>query len=236
MLRWFVELTNNEEKAKKIISCDSYVEALNKARNLWDSIGEEEKSKKIIKESRFCISEADPPIIVSKENSLIEMRVVIADSDERGKRADPNSPGYYECTWIYHGFGIKDTTTGEIIEYYDTYYDAKTKLKELKNKYKNDEEFHYILANDTIEGDDLEEWVYGKGLWITFEKITMLLSGMNHAEISRKFGIPIRTVENWDYGKSEPNDYILGMLTKELTEYYIVHHIFDGEEEVELNE
>ena len=59
---------------------------------------------------------------------------------------------------------------------------------------------------------------------------------MNHAEISRKFGIPIRTVENWDYGKSESNDYILGMLTKEFTEYYIIHHIFDGEEEVELNE
>lgn len=235
MLRWFVELINNEEKTKKIISCDSYVEALNKAKSLWDLIEDDEKSKKIIMESRFSISEEAPPIITSREKTLIEMRVVIADSDERGKKAAPNSPGYYECTWIYHGFGIKDTATGEIIEYYDTYYDAKTKLKELKNRYKNDEEFHYILANDTIEGDELEDWVFCEGLWITFEKIT-LLSGMNHAEISRKFGIPVRTIENWYYGKSEPNDYILGMLTKEFTEYYIIHHIFDGEENVILNE
>jgi len=225
MLRWFVELTNNEEKTKKIISCDSYVEALNKAKSLWDTIGEEKKSKKIIRES----------IISNVEIPLIELKVIIADSDEKGKKLNSNYGGYYECRWIYHGFGIKDIDSGEIIDYYDTYYDAKTKLKELKNKYKNDEEFHYILFNDTMEGDELEDWVDFYGLWITFEKITGL-SRMNHAEISRKFGIPVRTIENWYYGKSEPNDYILGMLTKEFTEYYIIHHIFDGEEEVDINE
>ena len=51
------------------------------------------------------------------------MRVVIADSDERGKKADPNSPGYYECTWIYHGFGIKDTTKDIDIAVSDDYYE-----------------------------------------------------------------------------------------------------------------
>ena len=222
MLRWFVELTNNEEKTKRIISCDSYVEALNKARSLWDSIEEEKK----------CKGPVIKPIISWNE---IQLQVIIDDSDEKGKKVDYNSKGYYGCSWIYHGFGIKDTTTGMIIEYYDTYYDAKNKLKELKNKCKNDVDFHYILANDIMEGDDMEDWADNNGLWITFEKITYL-SSMNHAEISRKFGIPIRTVENWCYGKSEPNDYILGMLTKEFTEYYIIHHIFDGEEEVELNE
>ena len=134
-------------------------------------------------------------VISHKEIPMIELKVVIDDSDEKGKKFDPNRVGYYECAWIYHGFGIKDINTGKIIEYYDTYYDAKNKMKELKSKCKNEDEFYYILANDTVEGDKLEDWVEFLGLWITFEGITSL-SGMSHAEMLRKFGIPVRTVEN----------------------------------------
>lgn len=38
--------------------------------------------------------------------------------------------------------------------------------------------------------------------------------GIGATALSRRFGIPIRTVENWMGGKREPPDYVVSMMKK----------------------
>ena len=45
------------------------------------------------------------------------------------------------------------------------------------------------------------------------EKIRKL-SGLSRAAFSRKYQIPIRTLEDWDAGKSTPPMYVLALLEK----------------------
>lgn len=42
--------------------------------------------------------------------------------------------------------------------------------------------------------------------------------GVSRAEFSRLYGIPVRTLENWDSGKNSPPDWILAMLERVVRE------------------
>lgn len=43
-------------------------------------------------------------------------------------------------------------------------------------------------------------------------------SGLSRAEFSRKYHIPIRTIENWDSGKTEPPQYVMELLERVVRE------------------
>ena len=49
------------------------------------------------------------------------------------------------------------------------------------------------------------------------EKIRAML-GISRAAFSRKYNIPIRTLEDWDAGKKNPPDYVLDMLERIVNE------------------
>jgi len=36
--------------------------------------------------------------------------------------------------------------------------------------------------------------------------------GLSQAKFATKFGIPLRTVQDWEYGKREPRPYIIYMM------------------------
>lgn len=40
------------------------------------------------------------------------------------------------------------------------------------------------------------------------------MTGLSRVEFSRRYNIPLRTLENWDAGKSEPPAYVLDLLEK----------------------
>ena len=54
-------------------------------------------------------------------------------------------------------------------------------------------------------------------------------TGMSQQVFAEKYGIPKRTIENWESGKTKPADYILNMLERivmedEETEIYGFEH------------
>ena len=44
------------------------------------------------------------------------------------------------------------------------------------------------------------------------------LLGVSRAEFSRRYGIPIRTLENWDAGINEPPEWALNLLERVVTD------------------
>ena len=49
------------------------------------------------------------------------------------------------------------------------------------------------------------------------ERIRKML-GVSRAEFSRRYDIPIRTLENWDAGKRLPPDYVVKLLERVVKE------------------
>ena len=50
-------------------------------------------------------------------------------------------------------------------------------------------------------------------------KITTLLRGnMSRPQFSKKYGIPVRTLEDWDAGKSKAPDYVVNLLARAVYE------------------
>lgn len=49
------------------------------------------------------------------------------------------------------------------------------------------------------------------------ERIRKML-GISRAEFSRRYDIPIRTLENWDAGKRLPPDYVIKLLERVVEE------------------
>ena len=42
--------------------------------------------------------------------------------------------------------------------------------------------------------------------------------GISRAEFGRRYGIPIRTLEDWDYGKRKPPEWLLNLLERVVRE------------------
>lgn len=42
--------------------------------------------------------------------------------------------------------------------------------------------------------------------------------GISRAEFSRRYGIPVRTLEDWDYGKRKPPEWLLRLLERVVRE------------------
>lgn len=42
--------------------------------------------------------------------------------------------------------------------------------------------------------------------------------GISRAEFSRRYGIPVRTLEDWDYGKRKPPEWLLRILERVVRE------------------
>lgn len=42
--------------------------------------------------------------------------------------------------------------------------------------------------------------------------------GISRAEFSRRYGIPVRTIENWDAGKTNPPEWLLKILERVVRE------------------
>ena len=44
------------------------------------------------------------------------------------------------------------------------------------------------------------------------------LSGLGRAAFSRKYGIPIRTIEDWDAGTTHPPEWVMALLERAVRE------------------
>lgn len=54
--------------------------------------------------------------------------------------------------------------------------------------------------------------------WKMTSKEIRELLGISRAEFSKKYGIPVRTLENWDSGKRNPPEWILKLLERVVRE------------------
>ena len=42
--------------------------------------------------------------------------------------------------------------------------------------------------------------------------------GVSRAEFSRRYGIPLRTLEDWDAGKNHPSEWVMNLLERVVRE------------------
>ena len=49
-------------------------------------------------------------------------------------------------------------------------------------------------------------------------KQARLAAGLSQASLSKKYGIPIRTIENWDSGKRIPSEWLENLLIRIIRE------------------
>ena len=47
------------------------------------------------------------------------------------------------------------------------------------------------------------------------------LTGLSQQKFGDKYGIPRRTIQNWELGYRKPPDYIVGMLEAEIKKDYV---------------
>ena len=81
---------------------------------------------------------------------------------------------------------------------------------------------HYDLDDLTENGDSYEigghsnDALYGRGDLDAAQKILALRHkyGLTQKAMAEKTGIPKRTIENWEQGKTYPKDYIVNLISK----------------------
>lgn len=49
--------------------------------------------------------------------------------------------------------------------------------------------------------------------------------GISRAEFSRRYGIPIRTIEDWDAGKKHPSEWVMRLLERAVREDALVKDV-----------
>ena len=49
-------------------------------------------------------------------------------------------------------------------------------------------------------------------------KDARLAAGLSQAALSKKYGIPIRTIEDWDSGRRKPSEWLEALLIRVITE------------------
>lgn len=57
--------------------------------------------------------------------------------------------------------------------------------------------------------------------------------GISRAEFSRRYGIPIRTIEDWDAGKKHPSEWVMRLLERVVREDVVVKDVVKTTESVE---
>ncbi len=75
-------------------------------------------------------------------------------------------------------------------------------------KYKK---FISLLSAPVPSGPDAETLMQLQHSLHSFRSLREL-SGLTQAAFSQRYGIPKRSIENWDSGKSTPPDYLLSLL------------------------
>lgn len=108
---------------------------------------------------------------------------------------------------------IRDREAGNIIEQTDSIIEA---VRLIKNYYKQDEKdgnyvegFYEIY--DTVKEEAVENY--------STESVAIRgILGIKRIAFSRKYHIPIRTLEDWDAGINTPPDYVLELLERVATE------------------
>ena len=69
---------------------------------------------------------------------------------------------------------------------------------------------------DFVEGGDLDS---GSNFLKRFRSIIIRqISGLSRVDFCKKYNIPVRTVEDWDWGKKTPSDWVLDLLERAVRE------------------
>lgn len=53
---------------------------------------------------------------------------------------------------------------------------------------------------------------------ITFSELIRTEAGLSRAEFSRRYNIPLRTLEEWDAGRREPSQWVIDLLARAVLE------------------
>lgn len=99
---------------------------------------------------------------------------------------------------------IRDREAGNIIEQVSTRKEAETVLKKFEEEDKQDgnytEDFYEIVE----ESPEISE-------------IVRNMTDMNRSAFAKKYGIPYRTIDDWDAGRRNPSDWVMNLLGKVVT-------------------
>ena len=99
---------------------------------------------------------------------------------------------------------IRDREAGNIIEQVTTHKEAE----EIVQKYEEE---------DKKEGnytEDFYEIIEGQP---EISEIIRKMTDLNRTAFAKKYGIPYRTVDDWDAGRRNPSDWVMNLLAKVIT-------------------
>lgn len=57
--------------------------------------------------------------------------------------------------------------------------------------------------------------------------------GISRVEFSRRYGIPIRTIEDWDAGKKHPSEWVMRLLERVVREDALVKNVVKTTKDIE---
>lgn len=133
-----------------------------------------------------------------------------------------NDRGYKEYIRLFEDPDIEifindaNLTQDEVVERLEGYIANEAKEKGLNDYFQFDEGKAVLISDLDAEGQTITE-IYTDCSGADVKKIRAI-SGLSQKAFGKKYGIPARTIENWESGEREMPDYVLDLLEKAVWE------------------
>lgn len=149
-----------------------------------------------------------------------------------------NDRGYKEYIRLFEDPDIEifindaNLTQDEVVERLEGYIANEAKEKGLNDYFQFDEGKAVLISDLDAEGQTITE-IYTDCSGADVKKIRAI-SGLSQKAFGKKYGIPARTIENWESGEREMPDYVLDLLEKVVWEdrdqTYLTWAVFEQSE------
>lgn len=224
MLKWHIRIITIEDYKRKIklIPCYSYCQAINEAQKIWDSYSIAEKEKM----ADFHLIQMPNNEFITVKGQAISLSVVLITTEARNS-CEKNAV-LLECCWFYHSHFVVDTDNQKVMECFDNYKQAKEAIHKYEMIDKKNETYkkgRYQIQDKDHKVVEYPKWIT---IWEILEQINTM--SMSMTDFSEKYGIPYRTLQNWYLEVNEPTDYLLGLIAKEVMEYWIENYTEEEDE------
>lgn len=228
MLKWCIRIITIENYKEKIemIPCYSYCQALKEAQRIWDNYSNTEKEA--MAKMNFIIKNSSNKIVYESiiEAPAIRLSVVLITTE--AKKSFKKDEVLLECCWFYQSYFVVDTNNQTVLGCYDNYKQAKDAV----HKYETMDKKRETYKRDRYQIQNKENGIIDYPRWITTWQILTHIDTMSMSltDFSEKYGIPYRTLQNWYLEVNEPTDYLLGLIAKEVMEYWIENYTEEDDE------
>lgn len=228
MLKWYIRIITVENCREKVemISCYSYCQALKEAQKIWDAYSN--KEKEAMAEMNFIIQKRNNEIVYQSIIEVPSIRLSVVLITTEAKNSFKKDEVLLECCWFWQSYSVVDMDNQNVLGCFDNYKQAKEAIHNYETIDKKNQTFkreRYQIQDKEGERVDWPRWIT---IWEILSHIDTM--SMSMTDFSEKYGIPYRTLQNWYLEVNEPTDYLLGLIAKEVMEYWIENYTEEDDE------